>query len=259
MFHVEHPAAPAGSGVRHSRGQPLGCRDEPGEREADSVATHRPMTTPETERRQVADRIARRANRAGLQIDSLLQDALAAYLDLLLRWNRRINLTALTDDDPGIDRLVIEPLVAARRLPMPDAVVTDIGSGGGSPAVPMKLAAPAVRLRMVESRTRKAAFLREVVRRLRLEQTTVEACRYEELAARQELAGQSGVVSVRAVRTGARMLDRIEPLVKDDGLVFLFGSTRGSVDAIPPPWRVDAAYPLLDPASRLVVLRKRRR
>ena len=217
------------------------------------------MTTPPTEPRQVADRIARRANRARLEIDSPLQEALAAYVDLLMRWNRRINLTALTDDDDGIDRLVIEPLVAARRLPMPDAVVTDIGSGGGSPAVPMKLAAPSVRLRMVESRTRKAAFLREVVRRFGLKKTAVEACRFEELADREELAAQSDVVSVRAVRTGARMLGRIEPLLKTDGVVFLFGSTRGSIDAVPPPWRVDGAYPLLGPASRLLVLRKLRR
>jgi len=217
------------------------------------------MATPGTERRQVADRIVRRANRAGLTIDAPLREALAAYVDLLLRWNRRINLTALTDDDDGVDRLVIEPLVAAQRLPRPDAVVTDIGSGGGSPAVPMKLAVPSLRLRMVESRTRKAAFLREVVRRLALEETAVDACRFEELAQREELAAQSDVVSVRAVRTGVRMLSQLEPLVKADGVVFLFGNARGSVDCVPAPWRVDGAYPLLGPASRLVVLRKHRR
>ena len=213
------------------------------------------MTTPGTEPSQVADRIARRAKRAKLEIDAPLQEALAAYVDLLMRWNRRINLTALTDDDDGIDRLVIEPLVAARRLPRHDAVVTDIGSGGGSPAVPMKLAAPSVRLRLVESRTRKAAFLREAVRRLALQDTAVEACRFEELADREELAAQSDVVSVRAVRTGARMLGRIEPLLKADGAVFLFGSTRESVDAVPAPWRVDGVYPLPG-RSRLVVVRK---
>ena len=150
----------------------------------------------------------------------------------------------------------IEPLVAAKRLPMPDAVVTDIGSGGGSPAVPMKLAAPSVRLRMVESRTRRAAFLREAVRQLGLERTEVEACRYEELAARGELLEQSDVLSVRAVRTGARMLRRVHSLVKPGGVAFLFGSAREDLEAVPAPWRLEAACPLLDPDSRLVVLRK---
>ena len=220
------------------------------------MATYRPMTTPGPERRHLVDRIARRANRAELEIEAPLQDALAAYVELLMRWNRRINLTALTDDDHGIDRLVIEPLVAAQLLSKSDAVVTDIGSGGGSPAVPMKLAAPSVRLRMVESRTRKAAFLREVVRRLGLEETAVEACRYEELAAREELVGESDVVSVRGVRTSARMLRRIEPLLKTDGVVLLFTGTRANVD-VRTPWRVDAVHPL-GPDSRLLVLRAHR-
>ena len=214
---------------------------------------------PGTEPRQVADRIARRANRAGLEMAPPLREALAAYVDLLMRWNRRINLTALTDDDRGIDRLIIEPLVAAQHLPRPGAVVTDVGSGGGSPAVPMKLAVPSLRLRMVESRTRKGAFLRETVRRLGLEDTTVEVCRYEDLAARGDLAGESDVVSVRGVRTGDRLLRHIQPLVKTGGVAFLFRSARGHLDAVPPPWRVDAAHPLLDPDSRLVVLRKHRR
>jgi len=217
------------------------------------------MTTSGTARRQLTDRIARRANRAGLSIDSPLGAALAGYVDLLMRWNRRINLTALADDDNGIDRLVIEPLVAAQRLPRSDAVVIDIGSGGGSPAVPMKLAVPSLRLRMVESRTRKAAFLREVVRRLALQETRVEACRFEELADREELAAQFDVVSLRAVRTDARMLRGIESLVRTDGVVFLFGRIRGSDDAVPAPWRVDGDYPLLATASRLLILRKHRR
>ena len=62
------------------------------------------------------------------------------------RWNRKINLTALTDPDEAIDRLLLEPLVAARYLPVPgEPSLMDIGSGGGSPAIPLKLATPAPR------------------------------------------------------------------------------------------------------------------
>lgn len=215
------------------------------------------MTTTGPERRRLAERIGRRTGRARLEVDASLLRALAAYVDLLMRWNRHINLTALSVDDQGIDRLIVEPLVAAQRLPMPEAVVTDIGSGGGSPAVPMKLAVPALRLRMVESRTRKAAFLREAVRQLGLDGTVVEACRFEELAAREELLGESDVVSVRAVRVGQRMLRQIQPLVRPGGAVFLFRSARENLDARAlSPWRVDAAWPLLDPDHRLVVLKR---
>ena len=214
---------------------------------------------PEIEDRRLSERIARRAARARVAVDASLVQALAAYVGLLLRWNRRINLTALRDDDHGIDRLVVEPLVAAQRLPKADSTITDLGSGGGSPAVPMKLAAPTVRLRMVESRTRKAVFLREVVRQLRLRTTVVEACRYEDLTSRPGLLEESDVVTVRAVRIGSRMLRTIQPLVKAGGAVFLFRKADAEdLDAeVLLPLRVEATYPLLDSLdSRLVVLRK---
>ena len=217
------------------------------------------MTIPKIADRQLAGRIARRAARARVDVDTALLPALAAYVDLLMRWNRRINLTALIDDEHGIDRLVIEPLIAAQRLPKTGASITDIGSGGGSPAVPMKLAVPTAPLRMVESRTRRAAFLREVVRQLRLKETTVEACRYQELVTRGDLLAKSDVVTVRAVRIGRRMLQQIHPLVRAGGAVFLFrrAAHEDVSGEVPPPLRMEAASPLLDSTdSRLVVLRK---
>ena len=217
------------------------------------------MRHPDPESRTLAERIARRGARAGLEVAPELLHALTAYVALLMRWNRRINLTGLTDDDDGIDRLIVEPLVAARHLPMPAAAVIDIGSGGGSPAVPMKLAAPAVRLRMVESRTRKAVFLREVVRRLGLDGTVVDACRFEDLAARSELLGKCDVVTVRAVRVEARLLRQVQPLVGVGGAVFLFRRTGDDLGACPPsPWRIETAHPLLG-RNRLVVLKHGRR
>ena len=226
------------------------------------LARSRPPTTmaiPAIEAHpRTIERIARRAARARIEVDRSVLRALASYVGLLMRWNRRINLTALTDDDHGIDRLVIEPLSAAQRLPLPAPSITDIGSGSGSPAVPMKLAIPSAHLRMVESRTRKSAFLREVVRQLRLGKTAVEACRYEELASRADLFEESDVVTVRALRIERRMLQAVQPLVKAGGAVFLFRRTHEDIDAdVPPPFRVAASLPLLDlPGSRLVVLRK---
>ena len=212
--------------------------------------------TPDIKDPRLAMRIAARASRAGLHVADPLLQSLAAYVGLLMRWNRRINLTALADDDRGLDKLVVEPLVAAQRLPRPGVSITDVGSGGGSPAIPMKLADPAVRLRMVESRTRKAAFLREAARQLGLEKTVVEACGYEDLAARED-AEESDVVTVRAVRIGNRTLQRIQPLVKPGGAVFLFRTGADAELDVPPPLRVDASCPLLDsPAGRLLILRK---
>src|SRR5579871_4486315 len=87
-------------------------------------------------------RIIQRAQEAGLHISVDLAADLARYLSVLRRWNRKINLTSLPLDpvsDGAIDRLVVEPLVALSFLTDLDRVIIDIGSGGGSPALPLRL------------------------------------------------------------------------------------------------------------------------
>ena len=66
--------------------------------------------------RDFRTRLTRRASRAGVPLTDDLATALSAYYELLSRWNRKINLTALTDPDEAIDRLLLEPLVAATHL-----------------------------------------------------------------------------------------------------------------------------------------------
>ena len=207
----------------------------------------------------LAGRIVKRASRAGVEVDGPLANRLAAYLELLYRWNRRVNLTALREDDRGVDRLVVEPLVAAQWMPRGARSVVDIGSGGGSPAVPLKLAVPELGLRMVESKTRKAAFLREVVRRLALKDVVVEACRYEELSKRGELLEGADVVTVRAVKVDERALEAFQALLRVGGSLMLF--RRAGEDEVRRDvgmalrWR--GSYPLVESSrSRLVVLFK---
>src|SRR4029450_11587640 len=114
----------------------------------------------------------RRPPKAGPPLTDELSAALAAYYELLARWNRKINLTALDNPDEAIDRLLLEPVVATKQLARPDVRIMDVGSGGGSPAIPMKLAAPGAALTMVEVKARKSAFLREAVRSLGLRERT---------------------------------------------------------------------------------------
>src|SRR5207302_1163702 len=115
-----------------------------------------------------------RAARADLSIDGREIAALEAYFRLLARWNATINLTALPLAEPTnetFDRLFVEPLTAAPFVLDAGQVWFDLGSGGGSPALPLKIARPSLRLTMVESKSRKAAFLREATRQLGLEST----------------------------------------------------------------------------------------
>lgn len=174
-------------------------------------------------------RVRRRIERAAPTIESPVLERLLAYFDLLSKWNERMNLTARVDTDESIDRLLVEPIVASRFLPRGEFSHLDVGSGGGSPAIPLKVMAPAMRLRMVESKVRKSAFLREAVRHLELADCIVEAVRVEDLLLRPSLRAAMDIVSIRAVKVDAEMLHRLALLLKQDGEFFLF--VRGASGA----------------------------
>lgn len=210
--------------------------------------------------RDFRTRLGRRAAKSGLFLQDDLVERLAAYYELLSRWNRKINLTSLDDPDQAIDRLLIEPVLAARHYPVALLSVMDIGSGGGSPAIPMKLASPDSALTMVEAKARKSAFLREAVRVLDLTNTTVETSRYEELLAKPELHEAFGLLSVRAVRIELRTLSTLQAFVRPEGVLFLFRGPGGSESppALVPPLRWVNTVPLVDSLqSRLTILQKK--
>jgi 16S rRNA (guanine527-N7)-methyltransferase len=210
--------------------------------------------------RDFRTRLTRRAAKEGIFLPDALVERLGLYFDLLSRWNRKINLTALNDQDEAIDRLLLEPLAAARYLPPTPGRLMDVGSGGGSPAIPLKLSAPHLRLTMVEAKARKAAFLREAVRTLDLMDTEVETARYEELLARPELHEVFHVISMRAVRVEPKVLHTLQAFLAPGGEMLLFRGPTGpdAPSVVVPPLQWRATHPLVESLqSRLTVLGKR--
>jgi 16S rRNA (guanine527-N7)-methyltransferase len=212
------------------------------------------VTTAEKDYRR---RLLRRARRCNLTISSATADRLVGYLDLLSLWNQRMNLTALEDPDGAVDRLILEPLLAARSV-IPESVVIDIGSGGGSPAIPLKIAVPSIALTMVESKVRKGAFLREAVRQLGLERVNVEVRRFEELLARPNMHESADVVTVRAVRVEPSVLGNLQAFLKEGGRILWFmGQGSANLDRLPYPLIAESDEPLVESLrSRLVTLRR---
>ena len=199
-----------------------------------------------------------RARRAGADLSDPLLEGLSRYLDLLIRWNRTINLTGLSSLDEAVDRLLVEPVIAARELPAGAIRILDVGSGAGSPGFPLKLAQPAAHLTLVESKVRKAAFLREVVRELRLTEVDVETARYEQLLSRADLTESADVVSVRAVRADARLLRGIQGFVRPSGRLWLFKTGDGDAgSSVHLPFEVERSVKLVESLrSSLVIVRR---
>lgn len=187
-------------------------------------------------------------------------EPLEAYFRLLMHWNTKINLTALPLDPPTdetFDRLLVEPLVAARQIPthFPGFLV-DFGSGGGSPAIPLKVARPSLHVTMIESKERKSAFLREAIRALRLIETTVEAERFEVVSGRAEQQGRADLVTVRAVKVDSVLFETAGRMLKEGGRLLLFRPTH-STTADPAGFERTSTVQLIDsPPSFLSLYRR---
>src|SRR5262249_15839593 len=142
-------------------------------------------------------------------------------------WNKKINLTGFDLSDPtdrAIDKLICEPIAAAGHFPRAAATWLDVGSGGGSPAIPIKIVRPEGLLTMVEMRGRKAAFLREACRQLKLVQAAVRELRFQDLASEQSLQHSVSVITIRAVRGDLSIVQAVARTLDRNGSVFVFGS-----------------------------------
>lgn len=165
-----------------------------------------------------------------------LYEDISTYIDILMRWNSRINLTAIRDPEEVVTRHFGESLFAARYLfpsvppvsTVPSMVkpltrVADLGSGAGFPGIPVKLWAPEISLTLIESNHKKAAFLREVIRALTLTDIDVQILRAEALA--PELGFD--IVTLRAVERFSDVLRVAVKLIGFSGrIALLIGSTQ---------------------------------
>jgi 16S rRNA (guanine527-N7)-methyltransferase len=104
------------------------------------------------------------------------------YIAVLLKWNDKINLTAIRDPREILYRHFCESMYAAVAVPVENGRLADVGSGGGFPGIPLKIMRPDLHVFLVESNVKKATFLAEIVRDLELTHTRVLVNRFEDLA-----------------------------------------------------------------------------
>ncbi len=161
-------------------------------------------------------------------------DQLSAYLELLLKWNARTNLTAIRDPKEIVARHFGESLFTGAHLPS-CATLLDFGSGAGFPGLPIQLLRPEIRVTLAESQNKKASFLREAVRTLGL-QTEVWAARVEDMPASQLF----DVVTLRAVdNPEAALLGARARVVQGGLLASLTSDTTESTEAFLLPGSAD--------------------
>ena len=208
------------------------------------------MDSPEFRRR-----LAERARQFGISVPDDSAERLESYFRLLSAWNEKVNLTALPLaelPDATIDRLFIEALVAATHLPPGVRRVLDVGSGGGSPAIPLAVAAQRIHLTLVESRLKKAVFLREALRTVKLSGDVITS-RLEVLVGSDNSSTDQDLITIRAGRLDPELLRSASALLRSGGRMFLFLGTTG-MPAIPPELRLLGDPLPLTPAASLAIL-----
>lgn len=198
--------------------------------------------------------------------DSHLSDhqlgQVSAYLDRLLRWNARMNLTAIRDPEQIITRHFGESFFAAAQIlgreEQTGKRVVDIGSGAGFPGLPLKIFTPSLHMRLIESQHRKAIFLREVTRDLQLADCDVMEQRAELLA--QAEPGTADLVTLRAVEHFEDVLPVAARLASIKGrLGLLVGREQTGTAARALPnfeWNAEVPVPLS--VSRIILIGRNR-
>ena len=163
----------------------------------------------------------------GVTLDEPGLRVVRTHFELLIRWNRRINLTGVRDPRQILRRHFVESLFLTTVMSLGHGLLYDVGSGAGFPGLPLKAAHPELQVVLVESVQKKAAFLKEVVRTADLQEVRVEAARAEELARRpdRELGRW---LTMRAVGRLDRLLPLLRQLLLPQGQVALF---LGAADA----------------------------
>jgi 16S rRNA (guanine527-N7)-methyltransferase len=181
---------------------------------------------------------------------------ISIYIDMLMRWNARVNLTAIRTPEDIVSRHFGESLFAARHLlprPAESAAgslrVADVGSGAGFPGLVLKIWAPEIELTLIESNGKKAAFLREVVRTLNLDQVKAFAGRAETAP-----AAEFDLVTLRAVEKFDAVLPVAASLVAPGRSLALLVGQRQTQDLAPSPRTISWQPPLQLPQSDQRVL-----
>ncbi|HXE74877.1 MAG TPA: 16S rRNA (guanine(527)-N(7))-methyltransferase RsmG [Candidatus Xenobia bacterium] len=146
---------------------------------------------------------------------------LSLYLELLLRWNCKVNLTGLKDPRTIVRRLFAESLYAVNVVELTGWLV-DIGSGAGFPGLALKLAAPDLRVTLIEARQKKCAFLKEVARQCQFTNVEVVADRFEHWARRRAGSEQANLITTRAVVVSAELLHTTAMCLLPGGKLLVF-------------------------------------
>jgi 16S rRNA (guanine527-N7)-methyltransferase len=161
------------------------------------------------------------AEKLGLKLKPEALANFETYYRELTEWNRKINLTSITDyDEVQVDHFLDALTVTLAWHPeVPEPRVIDVGTGAGIPGIPLKIALPQMRLTLLEATAKKATFLKHIAERLGLDMTEVVVGRAEDVAHQPDYREQFDLVLARGVARLATLAELALPFCRVGALV----------------------------------------
>ena len=164
-----------------------------------------------------------RAKYFGLNLDNKKARQLEIYAKKIVEWNQRINLVSPGDIRRIVDKHFTESLSIISLLDFPfGSNIIDLGTGAGFPGLPIKIARPDINLVLLDSKRMRTLFLRDVVDKLSLQDTTVLCVRAESLGSQQKYQEGFDFVLARAVAKTSLLWEWSFPLLRNSGKLAAF-------------------------------------
>lgn len=173
------------------------------------------------------------------------------YIDILLEWNSKVNLTAITDTDEIIVKHFLDSLAVLGNLPIGNCrSLLDIGTGAGFPGVPIKIANQKIKVVLLDSLNKRVSFLRHLIAELNLQEISALHGRAEDYARDQDYRGKFDLVVSRAVAKMSVLAELCLPFVKIGGLFVAYKGPKAEEEVI------EAEYALTLLGAKVVNLEK---
>ena len=209
------------------------------------------MPTPapvEISNRQICDALFPYA----ISPDAIQLAKIREFTGLLLKWNRSVSLTSITDPVEIVGRHFGESMFAARQLRMEKCRLVDIGTGAGFPGLALKIAIPSIQVTLIESNKKKCAFLSEVVRSLEFTDVNITSERFEQI---QPGTIPADIITSRAVGDFKRLLRwSANALVGRGHLLLWVGSEDSTRIVSTSDWSWQPAIHLPDSQRRFLLI-----
>lgn len=173
---------------------------------------------------EFSEKIKEYMNKINIEISDKQIEKFFDYMNLLLEWNEKINLTAITEPEDIILKHFVDCATILKYIKDEDKII-DIGTGAGFPGIPLKILNEKLDITLMDSLNKRINFLNEIINKLDLKNIVAIHARAEELARNKEYREKFDIATSRAVANLSTLSEYMLPFVRKDGMVI---SMKGS-------------------------------